>query len=713
MWRDDSTETESYVYDSRGDISSSTNPINQTTSNTYDEFNRVITTNTNSKNKEFKYDNDSNITEVSINYQRTAYSYNDFAELLTVNSVDTGLTKFEYDLTARETKKTDADGTQHIYKKDALGRVTQISHTNPQAIETFTYDTNGIGQLANVTDSSGTTSFNYDNLNRITKKTQKVNNITKAINYAYNNLGQLASITYPSGTIINYLYTSGKLSAINVNGNPLVLDISYFPLTDNPISWHLGINGIGRYIIKTYDLNGKLIKFENQGLLDKTISMNGIYNITQITDPNNYVGNNISATYNDNNQIIGVDMNGQNLTYEFDNNMNLKKKPLYSFNYEGNKIYNLIKDAGGFGYFFHDGRGNIKRNDLGDFTYDAKNNLISSNTGMYSTYKFNAFNQRVAKTVETDTTYFMYDGDKLIGEYDNAGNVILEHIYFNNIPVAVLKNNQLYNVHTDEIGTPRIITDSGRNKIWTWDNADIYGGNEANSNYNFTYNLRFAGQYFDFENGLHYNMNRIYDPKTGRYMQSDPIGLNGGDHTYNYVNGNPLSMTDPDGTLKFTSEYDFPKSNKSCIYCAAGRVGYLETDKGRKIKAILNLSPELNNSERNYDADCHGLTFADGKYWIDNDQVEKILEDEYNLILGDEVKAGDIAIFKEFANQGKPDVIHSITLVHTKHNGEIGIFGKGKGGVQPYPQGYIDYVSNHWSQEKNKPPYTVFYYRKK
>jgi RHS repeat-associated protein len=78
--------------------------------------------------------------------------------------------------------------------------------------------------------------------------------------------------------------------------------------------------------------------------------------------------------------------------------------------------------------------------------------------------------------------------------------------------------------------------------------------------------LRFAGQYYDQETGNYYNYFRDYDPSTGRYLQSDPIGLRGGLNTYGYVGGNPLFLVDFFGlaatcTCQSTGPYNVPGKN--------------------------------------------------------------------------------------------------------------------------------------------------------
>lgn len=109
----------------------------------------------------------------------------------------------------------------------------------------------------------------------------------------------------------------------------------------------------------------------------------------------------------------------------------------------------------------------------------------------------------------------------------------------------------LYYLYADHLNTPRVATDSSNKVVWRWD-SDAFGTSAANEDpdedgVKFTYNPRFPGQYFDKETGLHYNYFRDYEPGSGRYIESDPIGLNGGLNLYGYVDGNPLSFTDPWG----------------------------------------------------------------------------------------------------------------------------------------------------------------------
>ncbi len=111
----------------------------------------------------------------------------------------------------------------------------------------------------------------------------------------------------------------------------------------------------------------------------------------------------------------------------------------------------------------------------------------------------------------------------------------------------------LYYVHADHLGSPRMITRASDDQVvWYWDNVDAFGNNPAVEQPTataprFQYNLRFPGQYYDQETGTNYNYFRDYDAVTGRYVQSDPIGLKGGINTYLYTMGNPLKWTDSRG----------------------------------------------------------------------------------------------------------------------------------------------------------------------
>lgn len=105
----------------------------------------------------------------------------------------------------------------------------------------------------------------------------------------------------------------------------------------------------------------------------------------------------------------------------------------------------------------------------------------------------------------------------------------------------------IFYVHSDHLGTPQVLTDQDQNVVWKAHYTPF--GEAQIVKEDIEFNLRFPGQYFDKETGYHYNYFRTYDPSIGRYLQSDPIGLNGGLNTYAYVGGNPIGNRDPFGLL--------------------------------------------------------------------------------------------------------------------------------------------------------------------
>lgn len=113
-------------------------------------------------------------------------------------------------------------------------------------------------------------------------------------------------------------------------------------------------------------------------------------------------------------------------------------------------------------------------------------------------------------------------------------------------------------VHSDQIGTPRVATDSAQAVVWSASYMPF--GQTTAVTGSAALNLRLPGQYSDAETGWYQNGFRDYVPGLGRYLESDPIGLVGGLNTYAYVGGNPLVAVDPTGlcqedTIQLEDDY--------------------------------------------------------------------------------------------------------------------------------------------------------------
>ena len=159
-------------------------------------------------------------------------------------------------------------------------------------------------------------------------------------------------------------------------------------------------------------------------------------------------------------------------------------------------------------------------------------------------YEYDAFGRRSAKITAAGRTDYLWEGNTLIGEYCQG-----EYRWYvfepnSNKPLALISRGQLYFYQLDQLGTPLSLTDSDNNIVWQA-HYTVFG--KATVTVNTIDNpIRFQGQYYDSESGLHYNHFRYYDPQTGRFISQDPIGLLGGINHYQYA-PNHINWIDPLG----------------------------------------------------------------------------------------------------------------------------------------------------------------------
>jgi RHS repeat-associated protein len=146
-------------------------------------------------------------------------------------------------------------------------------------------------------------------------------------------------------------------------------------------------------------------------------------------------------------------------------------------------------------------------------------------------------------------------------------------------------------VYADQIGAPRLVTNTSNQAVWRWDQADPFGIAAPDQNPSglgtFAYNLRLPGQYFDAETNLHYNYFRDYDPGIGRYVQSDPIGLKGGINSYLYVRASPSMWRDRRG-LDATASLNGSVITINCPVSIGGDPGLVTPDLAARWQTAVN-----------------------------------------------------------------------------------------------------------------------------
>jgi len=567
-------ESSEYDYDLGGNRVKSRDPLGRVTAYSYDVLNRLTQiVDPGAGTTKYAYNlNDALAQVTDPRNLATSYTINGFGETTTLASPDTGTTTSTYDAAGNLKTRLDARGVTATYTVDAINRVTRIAYGNGTTTEThsFTYDqnANGKGRLTTLTDTAGTTRWTYEGHGRVLTKAQTVG-YAKTVGYAYNAAGQLATLTTPSGQKIGYSYSNNRIAGVTINGTPLISAAITEPF--GPIStWQWG-NGL--VMLRVYDTDGRVTSWEYRNgtsILRNDVSWDVAGRVTGNTNPADAT---LGCVFQyDALDRLSVSQQGsptvatQQFNYDkTGNRTNFTANGLvtnYSTAASSNQLLALIGATARS--YVYDGAGNPTTIGGMTYTYNNANRLTKVMNGAMTlaTYKVNALGQRVEKVAGGVTTRYVYDEHgHLLGEYDGAGKLIQETVWLEDMPVATLRPTgaagtpapiAVYYVLADHLGSPRaVVRPSDSAIMWRWDNTDPFGNNAANENPSgqgaFRYALRFPGQYFDAETSTHYNYFRDYDPKIGRYIESDPIGMIGGTNTFAYTLNAPTSWKDRKG----------------------------------------------------------------------------------------------------------------------------------------------------------------------
>lgn len=547
-----------YSYDLNDNPVQETNALNQTTLHLHDRFNRR-TQHTDALNglTRYQYNAADWLTKVTDpKGHATLYYYNYEGKLTSLNSPNTGNENWTYDLWSGHLTQYWGHGQYWYYTWDAANRLTQHKMGGAGSAEDryYTYDeteggNHGKTRLTKLRDGSGEIRYHYDAKGRITQLSQRIAAHTYTLAYQYDTAGRVTRMTYPGGEHLLYTYAGGQLSTLEwqtgAHTQPLASHLHSLPF--GPLGALTYGNGLT--LTRNLDTDYRLVGQTLGSLENKTYRYTLTNQITDIQDgfnPLNDTDYNYDAlsrltqaqnththhySYDPVGNRLGATLNNANTSYSY-------------------KTTNQHLTQAGAETVQHDSYGRILQKGLWTYAYNYYNHRLKEvryQNQLKGSYVYNALGQRTRKILPGGgETHYVYDLDgQLIAEADQNGTLRRYYIYLHREPLALIENGNVYYYHNDHLGTPQKITDPLQQVVWQ---ADYEPFGKATVPIQTINNpLRFPGQYFDQESGLHYNWHRYYDPTTGRYITSDPIGLAGGINTYAYVGNNPISFSDPNG----------------------------------------------------------------------------------------------------------------------------------------------------------------------
>ncbi|MEU3480423.1 putative T7SS-secreted protein [Streptomyces sp. NPDC033754] len=547
---------ESWTYDGEGNCLTHTDALGATTHFTYTDFD-LLTSRTGPDGVRYEFSHDTNLrlTKVTAPHGLTwEYTYDPAGRLVTETDFDDRRLSYDYDAAARLTARTNGLGQTIQFDRDSLGRIVRKDAGG--AVSTYEFDV--FDQLATATGPDATLQRLRDRYGRLVSET--VNGRT--LSFTHDEAGRRVGRTTPGGSTSAWSYdAAGRRTGLTSSGRTLAFA---YDVLGRETTRHIGDFAA---VTSSFDPMGRLAAQQVTGssghrLQHRAYTYRADGGLVGITDE---LSGARSFDLDAAGRVTAVHARNWAEQYAYDEAGNQTQAswpsthPSHSAT--GTRAYQgtRISHAGSVRYE-HDAQGRIilrqktrlsRKPDTWRYEWDAEDRLTAVTTpdGTVWRYAYDPLGRRISKQSPRETVHFTWDGTTLCEQTTADITLTWDHTGLRPLAQTERRTNstdeRFFAIVTDLIGTPTELVDESGDIAWRT-RATLWGTTTWTRNATAYTPLRFPGQYFDPESGLHYNHFRYYDPESARYLSQDPLGLAPADNPATYVH-NPHTWSDPLG----------------------------------------------------------------------------------------------------------------------------------------------------------------------
>ncbi|MFD7705464.1 RHS repeat-associated core domain-containing protein [Streptomyces caelestis] len=611
-WRElpDGTREE-WTWDGEGNLLTHTDRMGRTTAHSYTHFDLPADSHrVGEPGYTFTHDSELRLTKVTDTRGRQwTYVYDQAGRLIQETDFDGRTLTYQHDGAGRLVKRTNAVGQTLSYERDVLGRVIQVVH-NSSVVSAFSYAPTG--RIQEITNANARITLEANDAGRIVAET--VNGHT--FRYAYDAQGRCTWRRTPSGAESRLEYGPEGLNACVIGEHTFrferdALGREVSRILDGSLAMRQDWDPVGR-------ITRHSISSADAEILKRIFTYRPDGTPAGIDD--SILGRR-TFTLDTASRITGVQARGWSEQYSYNTAGDQTQVELPTSapgqDSTGERLYDGTRlTRSGRTHYTYDAQGRLTSRSVHtlsgkhltwNFRWNAEDRLVQVDTPHNTVwqYLYDGLGRRIAKVHQhpdgtvIESIEYGWDGTQLAEQ--RTGNTVLVWDYAGLYPLAQREtkhraddqqdiDQRFFAIVADLTGSPSYMISPAGAVAWRA-RTTAWGATQWNSDATAYTPLRYPGQCFDPETGLHYNVHRYYDPQTGRYISPDPLGLAPAPNHYTYV-PNPFTMADPLGLAGCSPDHTW-----------GGKVVFVQDEHGRPsemhatiTRDMLNEGTEANSS---------------------------------------------------------------------------------------------------------------------